>query len=383
MLGFKNVNAYVEGKGFIKTDIAVENGLIKDIKLGAVDSEIASLSENALVLPGFIDEHIHGAMKADAMDGNIEALSDISTAIASEGTTGFLATTMTQSPENIKNALKAVNDYINLNKEEGAELLGVHLEGPFISPKHVGAQPLEYVVNPSVEVMKKYLEYSGENIKIVSLAPETEGAEALVKFLKEKGIVASIAHTGAKYKDCENAVSWGMTNVTHTYNAQTGLHHRDAGVVGSALIMDELSCELICDLIHVSVPAIKLVIKNKPSDKVILITDSMRAKHMPDGESELGGQLVIVKNGEARLVDGTLAGSVLKMNEAVKNVHLSAGVPLETAVDFATANPAKNLGVYDRVGSIKEGKEANFTVVDKDTFEVLLTVRKGKIIYKK
>ncbi len=383
MLGFKTVNAYVEGKGFIKTDIAVENGLIIDIKLGAVDSEIASLSENALVLPGFIDEHIHGAMKADAMDGNIEALSDISTAIASEGTTGFLATTMTQSPENIKNALKAVNDYINLNKEEGAELLGVHLEGPFISPKHVGAQPLEYVVNPSVEVMKKYLEYSGGNIKIVSLAPETEGAEALVKFLKEKGIVASIAHTGAKYKDCENAVSWGMTNVTHTYNAQTGLHHRDAGVVGSALIMDELSCELICDLIHVSVPAIKLVIKNKPSDKVILITDSMRAKHMPDGESELGGQLVIVKNGEARLVDGTLAGSVLKMNEAVKNVHLSAGVPLETAVDFATANPAKNLGVYDRVGSIKEGKEANFTVVDKDTFEVLLTVRKGKIIYKK
>ena len=147
--------------------------------------------------------------------------------------------------------------------------------------------------------------------------------------------------------------------------------------------MDELSCELICDLIHVSVPAIKLVIKNKPSDKVILITDSMRAKHMPDGESELGGQLVIVKNGEARLVDGTLAGSVLKMNDAVKNVHKSAGVPLETAVDFATANPAKNLGVYDKMGSIKEGKQANFAIVDKDSFEVLLTVRKGKIIYKK
>lgn len=383
MLGFKNVNAYVEGKGFIKTDIAVENGLIKDIKLGAVDSEIASLSENAIVLPGFIDQHIHGAMKSDAMDGSLNALSDIATAIAGEGTTGFLATTMTQSPENIKNALTAVNDYINLNKVEGAELLGVHLEGPFISPKHIGAQPLEYVASPSVEVMKKYLDYAGGNIKIVSLAPETEGAEDLVKFLVENGIVASIAHTGAKYKDCEKAVSWGMSNVTHTYNAQTGLHHRDAGVVGSALLMDELSCELICDLVHVSVPAIKLVIKNKPADKVILITDSMRAKHMPDGESELGGQLVIVKNGEARLVDGTLAGSVLKMNDAVKNVHLSAGVPLETAIDFATVNPAKKLGVYDRVGSIKEGKEANFTVLDKNTFEVLLTVRKGEIIYKK
>ena len=383
MKGLKNVNAYVEGKGFIKTDISFENGLIKDIKSGLDIEEIASISENALVLPGFIDEHIHGAKKADAMDGTIEALSDIATAIASEGTVGFLATTMTQSPKNIENALKSVNSYIQLNKDSGAELLGVHLEGPFISPKHVGAQPLEYVVNPSVDVMKKYLDYAGGNIKIVSLAPEVEGAESLVKFLKENGIVASIAHTGAKYKDCENAVSWGMSNVTHTYNAQTGLHHRDAGVVGSALLMDELSCELICDLIHVSVPAIKLVIKNKPSDKVILITDSMRAKHMPDGESELGGQLVIVKNGEARLVDGTLAGSVLKMNDAVKNAHKSAGVPLETAVDFATANPAKNLGVYDKMGSIKEGKQANFAIVDKDSFEVLLTVRKGKIIYKK
>ena len=383
MLGFKNVNAYVEDKGFIKTDISIENGLIKEIKSGIVDNEISKICENAIVLPGFIDEHIHGAMKSDAMDGNLKDLENIANAIASEGSTAFLATTMTQSPQNIENALKSVNQYINLNKEEGAELLGVHLEGPFISPKHVGAQPLEYVVNPSVEVMKKYLDYAGGNIKIVSLAPETEGAEDLVKFLKEKGVVASIAHTGAKYKDCEKAVSWGMTNVTHTYNAQTGLHHRDAGVVGSALLMDELSCELICDLIHVSVPAIKLVVKNKPADKVILITDSMRAKHLPDGESELGGQLVIVKDGEARLVDGTLAGSVLKMNDAVKNIHKVVGVPLETAVDFATANPAKNLGVYDKMGSIKEGKQANFTVLDKDTFEVLLTVRKGKIIYKK
>ncbi len=381
MLGLKNVNAYVEGKGFIKTDISFENGLIKEIKSGLDIEEIAKIPENAIVVPGFIDEHIHGAKKADAMDGDIGALYDIATAIASEGTTAFLATTMTQSPTNIENALKSVNEYINLNKKEGAELLGVHLEGPFISPKHVGAQPLEYVVNPSVEVMKKYLDYAGGNIKIVSLAPEIDGAGGLIKFLKQKGIVASIAHTGAKYKDCENALSWGATNVTHTYNAQTGLHHRDVGVVGSALVMDELSCELICDLIHVSVPAIKLVVKNKPSDKVILITDSMRAKHMPDGESELGGQLVIVKNGEARLVDGTLAGSVLKMNNAVKNVHKSVGVPLETAIDYATANPAKNLGVYDKMGSIKEGKQANFAILDKDTFEVLLTVRKGEIIY--
>lgn len=381
MLGFKNANVYVEGKGFIKTDLGIENGKIASLELGAVDTVLANLSEDAIVVPGFIDEHIHGALGSDAMDGSVEALSNIATAVASEGTTGFLATTMTQSPENIKNALNAVKEYIESKQSGGAEVIGVHLEGPFISPKHIGAQPLEYVAKPSAETMQKYVDYSGNNIKIVSLAPEMEGAEELIKYLTENKIVASIAHTGAKYKDCENAINWGMTNVTHTYNAQTGLHHRDAGVVGAALLKNELSCELICDLIHVSVPAIKLVVKNKPSDKVILITDAMRAKHMPDGESELGGQLVIVKNGEARLSDGTLAGSVLKMNDAVKNVHLSAGVPLETAIDFATANPAKNLGIYDSVGSIKVGKRANITVLDKNTFKVLLTVKDGNIIY--
>lgn len=383
MLGLKNVNAYVEGKGIIKTDIAIKDGKISAIGSGIVDGELISVSENAIVVPGFIDQHIHGAFGSDGMDGTIKDLSNIASAVASEGTTGFLATTMTQSPENIKKALTAVKDYVNAKSEEGAEVLGVHLEGPFISPKHVGAQPLEYVANPSKETMQKYVEYSGGNVKIVSLAPEVEGAEELIKYLKENGIVASIAHTGAKYKDCENAVKWGMTNVTHTYNAQTGLHHRDVGVVGSALLFDELSCELICDLIHVSAPAIKLVVKNKKADKVILITDAMRAKHLPDGESELGGQLVIVKNGEARLVDGTLAGSVLKMNNAIKNVVKVVGVPLETAIDFATANPAKCLGIYDKVGSIKEGKRANFAVLDKNTFEVLYTIRDGKIIYKK
>ena len=383
MLGLKNVNAYVEGKGFIKTDVSVENGKISAIGTGLVSDELVKIPENAIVVPGFIDQHIHGAFGSDAMDGTVKNLSDIANAVASEGTTGFLATTMTQSPENIKNALTAVKDYINDKIEEGAEVLGVHLEGPFISPKHVGAQPLEYVAVPSKETMQKYVEYSGGNVKIVSLAPEVEGAQELISYLKENKIVASIAHTGAKYKDCENAVKWGMTNVTHTYNAQTGLHHRDVGVVGSALLFDELSCELICDLIHVSAPAIKLVVKNKKADKVILITDAMRAKHLPDGESELGGQLVIVKNGEARLVDGTLAGSVLKMNNAIKNIVTVVGVPLETAIEFASANPAKCLGIYDQVGSIKEGKRANFAVLDKDTFEVLFTIRDGKIIYKK
>ncbi|MBO5888632.1 MAG: N-acetylglucosamine-6-phosphate deacetylase, partial [Clostridia bacterium] len=362
MKGFKNIDVYVEGKGIIKTDIAVTEGKISAIESGLNLEEIEKFNCEAVIVPGFIDEHIHGADGSDAMDGSVEALSKIANAVAKEGTTTFLATTMTQSPENITKALNAVKEYISKNCEEGAKVLGVHLEGPFISPKHIGAQPLEYVVNGNVEVFKKYYEASGNSIKIVSLAPEMQDAEELIKYLKENGVIASIGHSGAKYADCENAVKWGVSNVTHTYNAQSGLHHRDAGVVGSALLLDELNCEIICDTIHVSIPAIKLVIKNKPKDKVTLITDSMRAKHLPDGESELGGQRVLVKNGEARLENGALAGSVLKMNDAIKNIVTKANVAFTDAIDYATKNPAKNLGIYDKVGSIKVGKNADLVV---------------------
>ncbi len=382
MKGFKNIDVYVEGKGIIKTDIALDGDKISAIGDGLNIEEIEKFNSSAIVVPGFIDEHVHGADGADAMDGSVEALFKIANALAKEGTTAFLATTMTQSSENITKALNAVKDYASKNVKDGAKVLGVHLEGPFISPKHIGAQPLEYVVNGSVETFKKYYNASGNLIKIVSLSPESEGAEELITYLKEMGVVASIGHSGAKYIDCENAVKWGVSNVTHTYNAQSGLHHRDVGVVGSALLLDELNCEIICDTIHVSIPAIKLVIKNKPHDKVTLITDSMRAKHLPDGESELGGQLVIVKNGEARLENGALAGSVLKMNDAIKNIVTKAGVPFLDAIDYATINPAKNLGIFDKTGSIKVGKNADLVVLNKDTFEVLLTVREGKVIYK-
>lgn len=382
MLGFKNIDVYVEGKGIITTDIAIENGKISAIEKGLNIEEIEKFNENVVVVPGFIDEHIHGADGADAMDGSVEALSKIANAVAKEGTTTFLATTMTQSPENITKALNAVKEYVEKDYEDGAKVLGVHLEGPFISPKHIGAQPLEYVANGNVEVFKKYYEDSGKTIKIVSLAPEMEGAEELITYLKENGVIASIGHSGAKYQECENSVKWGVSNITHTYNAQAGLHHRDAGVVGAALLIDDVNCEIICDTIHVSIPAIKLVVKNKPHDKVTLITDSMRAKHLPDGESELGGQLVIVKNGEARLTNGALAGSVLKMNDAIKNVVKNNVVSFTDAIDFATINPAKNLGIDKETGSIKVGKNADLVVMNKETFEVLLTIRNGKVIYK-
>lgn len=377
---FKNATVYIEGVGLTKCNLTFDKtilGINQDIS----NAEIVELPEDAIVLPGFIDEHIHGAGGADTMDGTIEDLHTIATTVAKEGTTGFLATTMTQSPKNIIKALSAVKEYKEKDFSDGAEVVGVHLEGPFIAPAYKGAQPLEFVAQPDIAVFDEYNNASGKTIKIVTIAPEVEGAPLLVKHLTEQGIIASVGHSGAKNQDILRAMENGAKNITHTYNAQGGLHHREIGVVGTALAQDELNCELIADCIHVSVPAMKLLFKSKPYGKVTLITDAMRAKGMPDGESELGGQVVIVKNGEARLVDGVLAGSVLKMNVALKNVVNKVGVPLEIAVDCATIIPAKSLGIDKEVGSIKVGKKANFAVLDKD-FNVILTIRNGEIIYK-
>ncbi len=380
MKGFKNCKAYIEGEGIVTTCIGVENGKIAYI--GNDDTNIESYADmdGKIVLPGFIDEHIHGAAGCDAMDGTAEALKQIAEAIASEGTTGFLATTMTQSVENIERAMFAVKEYRSVSRETGAELLGVHLEGPFISPDYIGAQPLEYVIKPDSDIFDRFNEACGGCVKLITMAPEESGAEEFIKHAVKNGAVVSIGHSGAGYETVCKAAEWGASNITHTFNAQKGVHHREIGVAGSALLLDSYNCEIICDTIHVSVPAIKLVIKNKPHDKVTLITDAMRAKHMPDGVSELGGQTVYVKNGEARLANGALAGSVLKMNVAIKNL-VNNGVSFTDAVDFATINPAKNLKIFDKKGSIKIGKDADFAVVD-DEMNVALTVRGGNVIYR-
>lgn len=380
MKKFANAKVYAEGEGVIRTNLYFED------KITAIGGDSAAeeivLSEDAVVVPAFIDTHVHGAGGADAMDGTEDALKTVAKTLAADGTATFLATTMTQSPENIKKALSAVKSYREKNYEDGAYVYGVHLEGPFIAEKFKGAQPLEYVAAPDAKTFREYYKASGECIKTVTFAPEKEGAEELIKELKSCGVNPSIGHTSAKFADIENAVKAGATGITHTYNAQSPLHHRDIGTVGAALLLDDLQTEIIADTIHVSVPAIKLLVKNKPKEKITLITDAMRAKGMPDGESELGGQKVFVKNGEARLADGTLAGSVLKMNVAVKNMVEKVGVSFTEAIDFATANPARMMGLSETKGSIKVGKDADFAVLDKD-FNVLLTVRAGKIIYKK
>lgn len=380
MKAFKNASVYAEGKGIIRTSVYFDDK-IRQIGGYVAGAEEIELPENAVVLPGFIDEHIHGAGGSDAMDGNTKDLAIIAETVAKEGTTSFLATTMTQSKENILKAMRAVKEYREAAGEQGARIAGVHLEGPFIAAAHKGAQPLEYVAAPDAKTFDEYNAACGNAIKIITLAPETNGALDFIRHIVAQGTVVSVGHTGAKYAEVKAAMEAGATNVTHTYNAQSPLHHREIGVVGSALLLEDLYCELICDTIHVSVPAMQLLVKNKRADKLALITDAMRAKGLADGVSELGGQTVYVKGGEARLADGTLAGSVLRMNRALQNMVEKVGVPFTQAVDYCTINPARTLKMENEAGSIAESKRADFAVLN-DKFDVLYTVRDGKIIYK-
>ena len=378
---FKNATVYAYGEGLKKCTLCFDEKIEKISRCGVKDAEVIELPDDAIVVPGFVDQHIHGAGGSDGMDGTVEDISIIAKTIAAEGTTSFLVTTMTQSPENITKAMAAVKTYREMNPDEGARVVGVHLEGPFIAAAYKGAQPLEYVKAPDIAAFDGYNAASGNAIRIVTLAPEVDGADEFIRHLTAQGIVSSIGHTGAKYPEIEKAVANGASNVTHTYNAQTALHHREIGTVGSAMLLDDLNCELICDTIHVSVPAMRLLVKNKPLDKLSLITDAMRAKGIPDGISELGGQVVYVKNGEARLEDGTLAGSVLRMNRAVQNMVEKVGVPFTQAIDYATINPARMLKIDGETGSIEVGKNADFTVLNAN-YDVVMTIRGGKVIYK-
>ena len=374
--GFKNCNIYVEGKGIIKSSLKVEDGKIVSFE----NEDGLTLADELYVVPGFIDKHIHGANNSDSMYPTIDDIRNIAVTVAKEGVSSFLPTTMTQSEENIKAALKNINEYMKI-QNEGSEVLGIHLEGPFISKKFKGAQPEEYVVKCDVDKFKEYNEASGNHIMQVTLAIEENGEE-LVKYLVANNIVASIGHTNATSDEVLLAGKLGANSMTHTYNGMKPLHHREAGSVGGALLCDDIYCEIICDLVHVSDNAIRLLYRMKGHDKFVLITDGIESKHLSDGKYKLGGQDVYVKNGEARLIDGTLAGSTLKMNVALQNVSKVLGLSIDKAVDLCTINPAKCLHIADKKGSISLGKDADFAVIDKD-FNVYMTVSNGNIIYKK
>ncbi|WP_147535609.1 N-acetylglucosamine-6-phosphate deacetylase [Bacillus marasmi] len=333
------------------------------------------------LVPGFIDLHIHGAGGADTMDATFQALETMANVLPKEGTTSFLATTMTQSEAAIEAALRNAANYMNLNQHQGkAEVIGIHLEGPFVNTKRAGAQPLQYIVNPNLEQFKHWNNLAGGQIKQVTLAPECPGGLELVDYLHENGIIASIGHSDASFSEVETAVAKGARQVTHLYNQMSPLHHREPGVVGAALLQDGLKAEIIVDGIHSRPEMVKLCFKQKGSDGMILITDAMRAKGLGDGTYDLGGQVVTVQGGRASLADGTLAGSVLTMGQAVKNMLQYTGCSLAHIIEMASINPAKQLSMFEQKGSIAVGKDADLVILDYNN-DVYMTICRGKIAY--
>lgn len=355
----KNLTIYTED-GIIENGYITFDSVIREIGQGEVEGKDM---KGRLLIPGFIDQHIHGLLGQDAMDGSYEGLQTIATNLPKEGTTSFLATTMTETKENIIKALKNIADYREKNSLVGAEILGVHLEGPFISTEFKGAQREDAIQGISIELFKEFNRASGDAIKEVTIAPELPNANALISYLESNGIVSSIGHSNASGDEALEALNQGANCFTHGFNSSSKFHHRDIGTVGAMLLSDSYA-ELICDRIHNCENAVRLLYKIKDSDKTILITDSMRAKSLENGEYELGGQKVIVTGNEARLANGVLAGSVLLMNEAVKNIKEITNCRIEDIIKMSSSNPAKLQNVYDRIGSIKVGKDADLLVVD-------------------
>lgn len=331
------------------------------------------------LIPGFIDTHIHGGYGVDVMDDTPDALSTLAQGLATEGTTAFLATTMTQANEVIEAALSRINHF-EANETE-AELLGVHLEGPFVEISKAGAQPEAHIQQPDINLFNRWLALSGNKIKTVTYAPENDADYRFTKHLVSLGINRSAGHTNLTFSGAKAATAEGVNRLTHLCNQMNGIHHRDIGLVGASFQLDALNAELIADGIHVSPEMMQLIVNNLTPKRLTLITDAMRAKGLSAGAYDLGGQTVYVKDGQATLKDGTLAGSVLSMIDGAKQLLALENVSLRDVIMMASVNPAKSAGVYQRKGSIESGKDADLLLVD-DTLTIKATIVRGQRIIK-
>ncbi|MFC4402180.1 N-acetylglucosamine-6-phosphate deacetylase [Gracilibacillus xinjiangensis] len=371
-------------------DTVLEQGaiLLKDGKIDAV-SNLEISSKNAenminangkMIIPGFIDGHIHGAYGADVMDGTYEALDIMATKLPQEGTTSFLATTITQSPDQITKALQNVANYLH-RKKNTAEIIGVHLEGPFIAKEKAGAQPEEYIMPPDIDLFEAWQKEAQGLIKTVTFAPELDTTGEFIEYLNRQSINMSAGHTNASFSDMKNVTELGVTQLTHLCNAMNGIHHRDIGAVGAAFMLDPLYAEIIADKVHVSAEMLKMAYQMIGSDRLLLITDAMRAKGLANGNYDLGGQRVTVDNNTAILEDGTLAGSTLKMIDAVKNMLELTNADTKDIIKMTAVNPAKRMNIFSRKGSIKAGKDADILVVN-NQWEIAYTFCHGEIAYR-
>ncbi|RAT96322.1 N-acetylglucosamine-6-phosphate deacetylase [Brevibacillus sp. Leaf182] len=335
--------------------------------------------EDGWICPGFVDMHMHGIDGYDTMDGTPESLQAISTALARHGVTSFLATTMTAPYDQLEKVL--VN--IAQNSREGlpgAQAIGIHLEGPWINPRYKGAQKEENIAIPKLDAVQKLYGLSEGLIKVVTIAPEQPEALEAIAWLKERDVIVSAGHTGATFAQATEAVDAGVRHFTHCFNAMTGLHHREPGVVGAAMYHEQLSTELIADGIHVHPAVMKILYRVKTAERLALVSDSMRAAAMGEGTYDLGGQEVHVQDNQAKLADGTLAGSILTLNRAVGNMVTLSGVSVPDAVEMASLTPASILGIGERKGRLTAGYDADITVLNSQ-FDVTMTFVAGKEVY--
>ncbi|KIL42288.1 N-acetylglucosamine-6-phosphate deacetylase [Gordoniibacillus kamchatkensis] len=331
------------------------------------------------LLPGFIDIHVHGGYGGDFMEATAEAYDAITSFHARNGTTGMLATTVTASREAIDRVLEAVESYRSSRAGgTGAELYGVHLEGPFISPKWPGAQNPNFIVDANKEWLEAWTARYPGLIRMVTLAPERPGALDVVSWLASHGIIAACGHTDATYADIQAAAAHGLSHAVHTFNAMRGLHHREPGTVGAVLTDPRLHAEVIADGLHVHPAGIKLLTQVKTQRNLILITDAISAAGLGDGDYSLGGLDVVVKDGAARLKEGgALAGSTLTMIGAFRYMVLEIGLSVPKASELGSGNPARRLGLYGETGSIAAGKRADLLQVGASNLELRQVWKRG------
>ena len=373
-------------KAIINGKILLDDNLVED-KVLLFDNRIVNIVEEidiedveiidakgAYVSAGFIDLHIHGSGGADVMDATPKALEILSSSLLQTGTTSFLATTMTMSNSDIDKALQ--NIQLHASKVSGAHILGIHLEGPFINIAKHGAQDKAYVQSPNVSLIENYM----QEVKMITLAPEIEGAEDFVKLLTTEypHIILSIGHSDASYEETQKSFIWGISHATHLFNAMNPYHHRKPGIVG-AVFDSDVTCDIIADLIHTHPSTLELVHKVK-KEKLILITDAMRAGCMKCGTYDLGGRRVEVNEGRAVLEDGTLAGSVLKINDALSNMRAHTSMSLIEIVNSVTKIPARKLGIHK--GELREGYDADIVIFD-ENFSIISTIVSGEVKFKR
>ena len=363
----------IEGYALLLSDV-IEAVIPKD-KLPE-NAEIID-AKGGYIAPGLIDLHIHGYLGCDVCDGDENSMKTISKGLLANGVTGYLPTTMTVDMKVIRKSLEVCRSLMNESRSwDGSAILGVHAEGPFISEGKKGAQDAKYILKPDASFVKEY----SDVIKIITLAPETDEKDfsAIREICKDTDVTVSMGHTSADYDTAMASIRAGVRHATHLFNAMTPLAHRAPGVVGAALNSD-VSCELIIDTFHVSAALYDMLFKLK-GRKLCFITDCLPAGGLPYGEYTLGGAKIVYRDIVCRLEDGTVAGSVLHLNEGVWNAFTNSSIPLHECVNCASINPATVLGIADRKGSIEVGKDADVIITD-GNFKVMKTIIAGEVKY--